>query len=298
MAMRVGFIGLGLMGQPMALNVAKAKFPLAVCNRTPAKAEPLRTAGATVAKTPRAVAEEADVVVTMVSGPADVEEVVLGPEGVAAGAKSGSVLIDMSTVGPQDSQRIAAAIADRGMAMLDAPVSGGVMRAEQGTLTIMVGGPESVFGRCLPVLQVMGDKVIRAGEQGMGSLTKLVNNLISGGIVALIGEALLLGVKGGLDPKGMLEVLSTGTARSAMLETYGPLILQGDFAPRFPLKHMHKDFGLIVQTAQTFGVPLPTTALIHQIYGAARAAGKGELNFSAVMTLWEEIAGVKVRSRE
>ena len=294
--LRVGFIGLGIMGRPMAMNVLQAGFPLTVWNRTRDKAKTLIDAGATWADSPAAVARAVDVVITIVSDTPDVEAVILGPDGVIHGAHQGLTVIDMSTISPHVTRRIAAQLATAGAKMLDAPVSGGDVGAQKGTLSIMVGGPEELFQRCLPVLQAMGTRITRVGENGAGQFTKLVNQIIVVGNTLAMAEGLVFAAKAGLDLEKVLEAVSAGAAGSWMLSHRGPQIVKGDFRPGFTVRLQQKDVRLVLEAAREMGMPLPGTALIHQLYHAVEARGLQEEGNHALVKAIEWLADVKART--
>ena len=284
---RVGFLGLGTMGAPMATHLLKAGFSVQVWNRTPAKAEPLRALGAKVGKAPAHVAAESDVVITMVSQPSDVEAVVLGPDGVAEGIRPGAVLIDMSTVSPATSRTLAGAMAAQGAEFLDAPVVGSKGPATEGTLVILVGGLPTTLERCRPILLAMGKKLMHAGGVGMGAALKLATNLMLAHVAAGFAEGLLLVQRAGLHPARYLEVLEASTFRSPWYQTKGAGMIARDFTPHFALKHMHKDVRLMQALASDVGAALPVTAAIASLFAQADAAGRSELDYSAILAQLE-----------
>lgn len=295
----VGFVGLGLMGAPMAARLHRAGFPLTVYNRTRSKAEEFAAAagGAVrVGRRPAEVAAASRIVITMVADPAALREVALPPGGILEGAKAGDVLIDMSTVDPETVRAVGAAAAARGVGMLDAPVTGGVTGAKEGILTLMVGGESAVLEACRPVLQVLARTIVHLGPLGMGAAMKLVNNICSAGYFAVAAEALALGAKAGLDPARMVEVLLSGSGRSEVLVSRAPRILRGDFRPSFQLKYAAKDVALAVTMARLAGVPVPLTSLLHQLYQSAAAAGQAEQDFSALLLWLEGQTGAPVRA--
>jgi len=293
----VGFIGLGIMGQPMARNLLKAGFGLAVHTRTRHKADGLLTEGALWAESPAAVALQAPMVITMVPDSPDVEQVVLGPQGVIEGARPGSVVIDMSTISPRVERAIAQQLATRGVAYMDAPVSGGSWGAIQGTLAIMVGGEEDAFRRVLPIFEAMGKSITYMGPSGAGQVTKLVNQVLVAVTLSGVAEALVFGAKAGADLLKTIEAVKGGAAGSWQLANLGPRIVKGDFAPGFMITLQLKDLRLILEMAQELALPLPLTALVAQIYRAAAVDGKGECGTQAVVTVLERLAGVEARER-
>ncbi len=280
---RVGFIGLGTMGAPMATNVAKAGFPLTVWNRTASKVEPFVRAGAKSGKSPAHVAAEVDVVITMVSQPKDVEAVVLGPDGVLEGVKPGTVLVDMSTVSPATSRKLAGAVTTKRVEFLDAPVVGSKGPAIDGALVILVGGLPGTLERVRPVLSAMGKTIIHAGGVGSGAALKLATNLMLAHVAAGFAEGLLLVQKAGLDPKKYLDVLEASTFRSPWYQTKGVGMIKRDFSTHFALKHMHKDLRLMRELAGEIGLTLPITDAIQQLFAASEAAGKADLDYSAIL---------------
>ncbi len=295
MAQTVAFIGLGIMGGRMVRNVLKAGYALRVYNRTATKTEEVRRLGAMVATSPREAAIGADVVITIVSDPPALAAVLTGPEGALAGCRSGMLVIDMSTVDPGTSQAMAAQAHARGLRYLEAPVMGGVGAAEQGTLTIMVGGPPEEFAAAKPLLHAMGKKVLHAGPMGHASVLKLTTNLVAACIVTAMNEGFVLATKAGLDPALVAEVLAE---RSPLIERTAPRVLAGDFAPRFPLRLSHKDAQLALAAGRSLGVPLSALEAVAQLQTAALAKGLGDLDQSATIQVLEEIAGVQVRRRE
>lgn len=291
---KIGFIGLGVMGKPMAMNLLNAGYKLTVWNRTRSKMDDLLAMGASGAESPKEVAEKSDVVITMVSDSSDVEEVVLGPQGIIYGAHEGLVLIDMSTISPTVTQKIAQELNAKGVKMLDAPVSGGEIGAKQATLSIMVGGPKETFDRCLPILQVLGKKVTHMGSNGMGQITKLCNQIICALNIQAVCEGLMLGAKAGLDLRKLLDVVTAGAASSWMLSNLGPKMIERDMRPGFKIKHQQKDLKLVLSFAAEIGLPLPGTALVQQMLRAVEAEGLGEQGTQAAIVAMEKLAGKKI----
>ncbi len=288
---RIGFIGIGLMGQHMARRILQGGFALTVWNRTRDKATPLLEAGAAWADSPRQVAEASDVVITMVTDSAASEAVACGPNGVLTGAHAGLILIDMSSITPETSRTIAERAAGCGVRMLDAPVTGAPRVAADGKLGIMVGGPRDVFETCVPLLQTMGVKIVYAGSNGMGVTLKLVNNLILGVAIHACAEALVLAAKAGLDPQAVVDITSVGGARTGAMETRGPRMIKHDFTPHFSVNNMYKDLSNVVRLADECGVALPVASAAREILRAAKAQGKGDQDSAAVMTVLEGLAG-------
>jgi len=296
MAQSIGFIGLGIMGHPMALNLVKAGYKVTVFNRTRSKAEPLEKAGARVAATPAEAARLADVVMIIVSDTAAVEEVVLGKGGILETLRSGAIVIDSSTVSPALSRKLACHAAGKGASWLDAPVTGSKHGAERGELTFMIGGDRETLDRALPVLQVLGKKHIYCGAHGSGLSAKLAQNAIQATMVEVFCEGFVLATKAGVHPQTMFEIIQSSMARAALTDFKAPFIFKGDFTPYFPLKLMHKDLELAMETAYAQNVPMPAAAAVKEVYGTAKAQGKGDLDYAAVITFLEEVAGVKVRA--
>jgi 2-hydroxy-3-oxopropionate reductase len=290
----VSFIGLGIMGRPMARNLLAARFPLVVHSRTASKADGLVAEGAVWADSPAEAARRSDVVITMVPDTPDVRQVLLGRDGVVAAARPGLVVIDMSTISPAATREMAAVLKETGVDMLDAPVSGGEVGAIRGTLSIMVGGDAAVFERCRPVLAAMGEKITHVGPQGHGQITKLCNQIA--GVLSLqaVVEALLLATKAGVDANKVIEALSGGSADSWNLRNQGPKMLQRDFAPGFFIHLQQKDLRLALELAGQLGVPLPGAALLQQLFGVVAAHGGGNLGVQGLVRALEIMAGVEV----
>ena len=280
--LRIAFLGLGTMGNPMATNLLKAGFPILVWNRTAAKAKPLQELGAKVMSGPAQAAAEADLIITMVSRPQDVEEVVMGPEGVLDGIKPGAVLVDMSTVTPSTSQKLAGALAAKQAEFLDAPVVGSKGPATEGRLVILVGGLPTTLDRCRGALSAMGRTIIHAGDVGKGAALKLATNLMLAHLVAGFSEALVLLKRVGVDPKRYLDVLEASTFSSPWYATKGEGILIEDFSVHFALKHMRKDLRLMSELADEAGAILPVTKAVEQLFARAEAEGRGEQDYSAI----------------
>jgi 3-hydroxyisobutyrate dehydrogenase len=291
---KIGFIGLGVMGKPMALNLLNAGYKLTVWNRTKSKMDDLLAAGASGAESPKEVAEKSDVVITMVTDSSDVEEVTLGPEGVIHSVHKGLVFVDMSSISPTVTLKIANELKAKGVEVLDAPVSGGEIGARQATLSIMVGGPKETFDKCLPILQVLGKKITHMGSNGMGQTTKLCNQVICALNIQAVCEGLMLGAKAGLDLKKLLEVVTAGAAGSWMLSNLGPKMIERDMRPGFKIKHQQKDLKLVLSFAAELGLPLPGTALVQQMFRAVEAEGLGEQGTQAAIVAMEKLSGKKI----
>ena len=291
---RIGFIGLGIMGKPMCANLLKAGYSLTVWNRSQPGIDEVVGYGAAAGASPADVAAKSDIIVTIVTDSPDVQKVVLGPNGVLEGVKPGSVVIDMSTISPSVTRDVAAALGEKGVEMLDAPVSGGDVGAKAGTLSIMVGGKPEVFERCLPVFQAMGKNIIHIGPIGAGQTTKLCNQ-IAVALNMLAGcEAIMLAAKSGIDPKKMLDAISAGAAGSWMLSNLAPRIVNGDFAPGFMVKLAQKDLRLVLQTAEELELPLPGTSLMNQVWRAVQADGGGDLGTQAAIKALEKWANFSI----
>jgi len=291
MAQAIGFIGLGIMGRPMARNLLKAGYPLVVHSRSPAPVEEIVKAGATAAASSKDVAAQCDVLITMLPNSPDVEQVALGPNGILEGARRGLIVADMSTISPIVSQKIGKAFEAKGVAMLDAPVSGGEKGAIDGALSIMVGGDKAVFERVLPIFQAMGKTITLLGPLGFGGFTKLANQIIVAVNLTALAEALTLGKKAGLDRDLLLTALAGGLAGSKCLEQKRPNYLANTYNPGFKIDLHYKDLGLIMESARALGVPLPATAVVQELFNALRVKGRGGLDHSGVITLLEDLAG-------
>jgi len=292
MAQTVAFIGIGIMGRRMAKNVLKAGHSLRVYNRTVAKTEELCGLGATVAASPRQAAQGADAVITMVADPPALAAVLDGPEGAFVGCRRGAFVIDMSTVDPETSRAMAARAQARGLRYLEAPVTGGVGAAEQGSLLIMAGGTMEDFQAAKPLLETMGKKVLRVGQMGSGAAMKLTTNMVASSISAAMAEALVFAAKAGLEPSLVVEILAD---RSPLIARWAPRVLAGEFSPFFPLRLAHKDVHLALATARGLGVPLFALAAVAQLQTAALAKGLGDLDQTATIQVLEEIVGLPVR---
>lgn len=295
MKTKVGFIGLGIMGKPMAKNLVKAGFSLVVHNRSLAAVDELVKQGATAAGSPREVASSVEIIITMLPNSPDVESVALGANGIKEGATNGQFFIDMSTINPIVSQKIAKELEPLGVAMVDAPVSGGEKGAVEGALSIMVGGRPQDFERALPIFNALGKTITHMGPLGAGGFTKLANQIIVAINLTAIGEALVFGTKAGVDPQKMIRALAGGLAGSKCLDQKSEKILTGDFGPGFKIDLHFKDLNLIHEAARAVGVPIPTAAFVEQLFAVLRVRGRGGLDHSGVITLFEDLAGVQVR---
>jgi 3-hydroxyisobutyrate dehydrogenase len=297
MEKKVGLIGLGIMGIPMARNLMKAGFEVTVYNRTTAKAERLAAEGAKTAKTPREVAGANPVVITMVSDTPDVESVILGENGVIESIRPDAVVIDMSTISPRATRGIAQKLAEKKAHMLDAPVSGGEGGAIAGTLSIMVGGEAEIFARCLPILQAMGKNIIHVGDHGMGQTTKLMNQILVAGNLNAVCEALVFAQKQGLDLEKAIDAVKGGAAGSWQLTNLGPKIIKRDFQPGFMVDLLQKDLRLVMEGSELNKIPLPATTLIHQMFTSLEATGGGKYGTQALVTAVEKLSNVEVKQK-
>jgi 2-hydroxy-3-oxopropionate reductase len=296
MAQTIGFIGLGIMGRPMAKNLLKAGYPLVVHSRSQAPVQELVATGAKSAGSPRDVAAQVDVLITMLPNSPDVERVALGKDGVIEGARRDLLFVDMSTISPLVSQSVGKAMSGRGVRMLDAPVSGGEKGAIDAALSIMVGGEPADFDAALPIFQALGKTITHLGPLGAGGFTKLANQIIVAVNLTALGEALTLARKAGLDRALTLKALGGGLAGSRCLDQKTSNYVSGTYNPGFKIDLHFKDLGLIMESSRALGVPLPATAVVQELFNALRVKGKGGLDHSAVITLLEELAGLPERA--
>jgi len=295
---RIGYIGLGIMGASIARNLMKAGHTLIVHNRSRAIVDQFAQEGATPAASPRDVAAQSEFIFTNLPDTPDVEQVVLGPNGIIEGAKTGAIHIDNSTIKPESSRHIAAELAKVGVLALDAPVSGGDIGARAGTLTVMVGGPQAAFDRALPVLEGMGKTITLVGESGAGQIAKAANQIVVAGTMVAMAEALVLAQKSGVDPARVVQAISRGAAQCWALDNKPPKIFKRNLGPGFKAYMQAKDLKIVVDTGRTYHVPLPLTAITHQLYEAMIGMGNGELDNSAVITVLEALANVIVGAEE
>ncbi len=291
MADRIGFIGLGIMGRPMAEHLLKAGSEVTVWNRTQRKTADLVNAGARPGASPKDVAARSEVTITMVADTPDVRQVILGRDGVVEGVRAGSVVVDMSTISPVVTREIAQVLSDKDVEMLDAPVSGGERGAIEATLSIMVGGKPEVFERVLPVFQKLGKNIVHLGGTGAGQVTKACNQLVLSLTILGVAEALTLARKAGVDPAKVRAALLGGFAQSRVLELHGQRMLDQDFAPGFRTRLYHKDMGIVTETGRALGVPLLGAGLAAQLYQVAMGRGLGELDYSALARVIADLAG-------
>jgi len=296
MEKKIGFIGLGVMGKPMAKNLMKAGYSLCVHDIVQGPVQELVAAGAKAARTAREVGEKSDVVISIVPSSKEVKEVHLSDDGVLAGIEAGRIIIDMSTIDPIVSREVATAAQKKNVEMVDAPVSGGQGGAIEGTLTIMVGGKEETFKQCKDIFAAMGKNIYYCGRLGSGETTKIVNNLVLAVCMQATCEGMVLGTKAGVQPKTLFEIISKSTGQNWALNAYMPKkAFRGDFEPGFMVDLMYKDLGLAQNLASACKVPILLGAEVRQVFEMARVAGKGRKDFSAILTILEEIVGVQAR---
>ena len=296
MAQTIGMIGLGIMGRPMARNLVKAGFPVVVHSRSQGPVDELVGEGAKRGSSPRDVAAQVDVLITMLPNSPEVEEVALGKDGIIGGARKGLLFLDMSTISPLVSQKVGKALGPKGVRMVDAPVSGGEKGAIDATLSIMVGGEKADFDAALPIFQALGKTITHLGPLGAGGFTKLANQIIVAVNLTALGEALTLAKKAGLDRELTLKALGGGLAGSKCLEQKTPNYVAGTYNPGFKIDLHFKDLGLIMESGRALGVPLPCTAIVQELFNALRVKGRGGLDHSGVITLMEELAGLPSQS--
>jgi 3-hydroxyisobutyrate dehydrogenase len=294
-AEHVGFIGLGIMGSRQAASLRREGFELTVYNRTRERAhEWAAEHGGDVAGSPREVGESSDIVITMVVDGPQVEELLLGENGAAAGAKAGTLFVDMSTIGPADARRVGAALEERGHRFVDAPVTGSSPKAEDGTLTIMAGGSDEDMARAMPLLEAMGEIIVHVGEVGTGQQVKVLSNAVSAVNCATLAQALVVGSRAGVDLEALLKVMEGGSANSTMLQLKGKPMLAHDYSPLFKLDHMLKDVRLCLEEAREAGAAFPAAALAGELYAAGSGRGLGEQDFAAVLEVIESISDARV----
>jgi len=292
--LKIAFIGLGIMGKPMAKNLIKAGHDLTVFDIVQPAVEELEKLGASRARSSKEAASKGDLVITMLPDSPDVEKAFFGSEGIFEGINAKSTYIDMSTISPVTTKKVAEAATTKQVRVLDAPVSGGEKGAIDATLTIMVGGDKQVFDDFLPVFQVMGKNIVYCGKIGSGQVVKACNQILVAGVLETASEALVLGAKAGVDPEIVLKVIAGGYAMR-VLDVRGPLVLKRDFKPGFKTRLHYKDLSIALAAGSEYGAPLPVTSLIHEMMGAMKVLGRGETDHSAVITLLEDLAKVEVK---
>jgi len=293
----IGFIGLGIMGTPMTRNLLRAGYELVVHDLNRTAVEAAVAAGAAEATSPREIAQRSQVVITMLPDSPDVERVALGPDGLAEGLSTGSIYADMSSIAPSTAIKVAHALGQPGVRCLDAPVSGGEVGAVNATLSIMVGGDEATFNEARPIFAALGKTITLCGPNGAGQIVKACNQIQVALNFVGMAEALVLGAKAGVDPAIILQVLSGGYAQTRVMDVRGPRVIRGDFQPGFKSRFHYKDLNIIMKTANDYGVPLPATSLVHELFAAMLAAGRGDLDHSGIITVLEDLAGVQARTK-
>jgi 2-hydroxy-3-oxopropionate reductase len=292
--MKIGFIGLGIMGKPMSRNLLKAGYELVVMDRNPEVVKAVAADGAATAGTPKAVAEKTDVVITMLPNSPEVRDVVLGRDGLIHGVRPGAALIDMSSIAPLVAREIGERLKERGVEMLDAPVSGGEPKAIDGTLSVMVGGKKEIFDRYYPVMKAMAGSVVLTGELGAGNITKLANQIIVALNIAAMSEALVLASKAGVSPDLVYQAIRGGLAGSTVLDAKAPLVMDRKFTPGFRIRLHIKDLANVLDTSHELGVPLPLTASVMEIMQALKADGMADLDHGGLVRYYEKLAKIEV----
>jgi 2-hydroxy-3-oxopropionate reductase len=295
---KIGFIGLGIMGKPMSKNLLKAGHRLVVCDINEAAVEELKQAGAEVGVSPKDVAAKANIIITMLPNSPEVKAVVLGKDGVVEGAQKGSIVVDMSSIAPLVSREVSEALAQKGIRMLDAPVSGGQPKAIDGTLSIMVGGRQADFDEILPIFKAMGSSAVLTGGVGAGNVTKLANQIIVALNIAAVSEALVMATKAGVDPELVYKAIRGGLAGSTVLDAKAPLMMDRKFNPGFRINLHIKDLGNVLETSHGIGVPLPLCAAVMEIMQALKVDGMGDLDHGAILRFYEKLAQVEVKRPE
>ena len=293
--MKIGFVGLGIMGKPMAKNLLKAGYEVVAYDLVGEALEEVVSEGAESGESPKDVAQKTTLIITMLPDGPDVEKVVLGTNGVLEGAQSGSVIIDMSSISPIVAKNVYSECKKKGIELLDAPVSGGEPGAISGTLAIMVGGSKTVFDKYLPVMEVLGKSVVLAGDIGAGNITKLANQIMVAVNIAGMGEALVLAAKAGVDPSVVFEAVRGGLAGSSVLEAKGPMVLDGNFKPGFRIRLHQKDLNNALITAKELGVTVPLTGLVQQMITSLVNSGNLDNDHSAIVRFIEELSGTEAR---
>jgi 2-hydroxy-3-oxopropionate reductase len=292
--MKIGFIGLGIMGKPMSKNLLKNGYELVIMDKNTAVLDEVAALGAEIADTPKAVAEQTDIIITMLPNSPHVKDVVLGEHGVIEGAKSGAVLIDMSSIAPLVSRDVSEKLAEKGVEMLDAPVSGGEPKAIDGTMSVMVGGKKAIFDKCYPVMDAMAGSVVYTGGIGAGNTTKLANQIIVALNIAAVSEALVLATKAGVEPELVYQAIRGGLAGSTVLDAKAPLMMDRKFDPGFRIDLHIKDLANVLETSHEVNVSLPLTAGVMEIMQALKADGMGDLDHSSLVRYYEKLAKVEV----
>jgi 2-hydroxy-3-oxopropionate reductase len=292
----IGFIGLGIMGRPMAGHLLKAGYSLVVLDKNPVPVDELVASGAKSAGSPKEVAAQSEVIITMLPDSPDVETVALGNSGLLDGAHPGSTYIDMSSIAPASAVKVANALGEKGMRCLDAPVSGGQVGAQNATLSIMVGGDQDLFAEMLPIFQIMGKTITHCGANGAGQIVKACNQIQVALNIAGMSEALVLGAKAGVDPAIIIQVLSGGYAQNRVMDVRGPKVIQGDFQPGFKSRFHFKDLNIILKTGADFDVNLPVTSTVHKLFAELLDSGGGDLDHTGLITVLERMANHEART--
>jgi 2-hydroxy-3-oxopropionate reductase len=295
MKYKIGFIGLGIMGKPMAKNLLNAGNELTVYDVVDAPLRELAALGAKVSHSSKELSQQNDVVITMLPDSPDVEKAAFGPNGIFEGIRSDSTLIDMSTISPMTTKKLVEAAKSRGIRILDAPVSGGEKGAIDATLTVMVGGERTVFDEYHSLFEVMGKNIVYCGDAGAGQVVKACNQILVAGVLESASEALVLGAKAGVSPDVVLKVIAGGYAMR-VLDVRGPLMLKGDFTPGFKTRLHYKDLGIALATGSEYGVPLPVTSVIHEMMNAMKTSGRGDYDHSGILTLIEDLAKFELKN--
>ncbi len=293
--MKIGFVGLGIMGKPMAKNLLKAGYELVVCDVVKAAVDEVVAAGAQAVATPKEVAEQTNIIITMLPNSPHVKQVVLGENGIVEGAKAGATVVDMSSIAPLVSREVAAKLAEKGIEMLDAPVSGGEPKAIDGTLSVMVGGKKQVFDTCYPIMKAMAGSVVLTGDVGAGNVTKLANQIIVAINIAAVSEALVLAAKAGVEPELVYNAIRGGLAGSTVLDAKAPMMMDRNFNPGFRINLHIKDLNNVLETSHEVGVPLPMTAAVMEMMQALKVDGKDVQDHSALVQYYEKMAKVEVK---
>jgi 2-hydroxy-3-oxopropionate reductase len=294
---KIGFIGLGIMGKPMSKNLLKAGYDVTVCDINAAAVNEVVALGAKVATTPKDVAAQTEIIITMLPNSPQVKAVVLGENGIIEGARPGTIVVDMSSIAPLAAQEVAKALAAKNVEMLDAPVSGGEPKAIDATLSIMVGGKQAIFDECLPILKCMGASALLVGDVGAGNVTKLANQIIVALNIAALSEALVLATKAGVDPELVFNAIKGGLAGSTVMNAKAPLMLDRKFDPGFRINLHIKDLANVMETAHDIGVPLPLTSGVMEILQALKIDGLGNADHGAIVKYYEKLSQVEVRRK-
>ena len=297
MSKKIGFIGLGIMGKPMSKNLLKAGYDLTVCDINASAVAEVVALGAKAASTPKEVAAQTEIIITMLPNSPQVKTVVLGENGVIEGAKPGTIVVDMSSIAPLAAQEVAKALAEKKVEMLDAPVSGGEPKAIDATLSIMVGGKQAIFDECLPILKCMGASAVLVGEVGAGNVTKLANQIVVALNIAALSEALVLATKAGVDPELVFNAIKGGLAGSTVMNAKAPLMLDRKFDPGFRINLHIKDLANVMETAHEVGVPLPLTSGVMEILQALKIDGLGNADHGAIVRYYEKLSQVEVKRK-